>query len=188
MFRKSLVSLTLTLFTAGLAQAQLGPPESPGPPDRRSDVEIFSEMYGTGASAPLARVVFTWEDDELCALLGTRRGPRQLNHGLFAITRQVIRDGKTDNERLKFDFPRKPEIDEDHLHVRHACVEASPAIGARSDEIHVAVRQPNRGAGNRGTRRFAVGFPPRGAQYGVDLRRLSNGNISYSEYIPPAGG
>ena len=139
------------------------------------------EEFQFGEDSLVARLLFFEskgeEGLELCAAIGTRRGPRSINKGHVFVTRRVRPDDRALSGRLKFKFGKKPDAVEGNLQVWHSCVPSEGAPeGVEEDVLEITVRG---GQENHNHSRFFAPYPAKdGAATGVQIQFNNVGGLA----------
>jgi hypothetical protein len=171
---ESSAALVLTLCFATAAFAQL-----PGQ-SVTSQRNLDRVLRSGSASAPAVRTLFYQDvvegEEQLCTLLGIRRGPNQLMPGFLSFVRQREVDGKRKDERLKFKFPKKALREEGELMLWVACLPVEDRESLSEDKMAVTIRRPR-----LSTEVFVTDLPPAGNTWGLDIWRQSGGELNATD-------
>lgn len=176
--------LTLVLLITPQAPAQFAPSRPPPLPDSTEmKSRDFLRMQGDAAMVPAAQITFRHTvEDQLCAVLGIKRGPQAINKNFFLFERLTIRSGESDSEKLEFKFPKKPREKTEAFYLWESCV-ASEALRAEEDDdlIVVRVRRPHYKPS-----KLWIGYPDSGISFVMNISAASNGdlisqNLAYRE-------
>lgn len=176
-----LAAAALPLALPPAAAAQEGGP-APLPTTGPMSTRMAQKMAGLGDEMPAARIVFYHgEGEELCVFFGSRRGPRQVHPRLVTFTRTLREGRKWNRQRLDFGFGKQPEAAEGQLHVWEECVASErPSPTVSEDQVEVMLRRPR-----KDNVIHHVETPPPGGRWGIDVQRLSDGNVWFTMHIPP---
>jgi hypothetical protein len=139
------------------------------------------EEFDYGEDSMVARIVFVEEEHDgelqLCASIGTRRGPRTINRNIVFVSRRVRPRVKGADGRVKFDFGGEMESAGKNLDFWRSCVPtAGPFPEGKEDLLDVTVR----GAQANGSHsRFVAPYPARlGDASGVQIHYNSAGGLA----------
>lgn len=172
---KILAILLLTLAFTPAVTAQL-PGES-----TISQRNLDRVLRGGATNAPALRTLFYQDtvegEEQLCTLLGIRRGPKQLMPGFLGFVRQRQVDGKKKDERLKFKFPKKPLREDGDLLIWVACLPVEDLDRVAEDNMAITVRRPR-----LPSEVFVSSLPTPGNTLGLDIWRQSGGDLSSTEH------
>jgi len=134
----------------------------------------FLRMEGASGSVPAAQITFRHsEENQLCTLLGIKRGPQALNKNFFLFERITIHEGDSESERMELKFPKKPKEKDEFFTLWESCV-PSDALRKEEDDdlIVVNVRRPR----YKPTKLW-IGYPPIGTPFAMNISRASDGQL-----------
>ncbi len=187
--RELAVALVLFTFLPTLAWSQfeaVDPAPAPIPTTTEMTTRDFLSINGA-TSSPSARVtLYRNSDDELCAVLGVRRGPKALNSGFFKFKRLLTVDGESREKDLTYSFPKKHAKGDKKLWIWQACLTAGEEVpGSDKDLVRITVRRP----GHTPTKMW-VKYPPVDAAFGLNISTASNSELIWTPFAedhPDAG-